>query len=70
MQTKGFFFYKTIWNIVSNFIPHETVICDDRDPPWINTRIKNLINDKKYFVAAKTQTYSKNLSYFKIRLWI
>ena len=23
------------------------VICDDRDPPWKNTRIKNLINDKK-----------------------
>ena len=28
------FFNKTILNIVSNFIPHETVICDDRDPPW------------------------------------
>ena len=27
------FFNKTILNIVSNFIPHETVICDDRDPP-------------------------------------
>ena len=41
------FFNKTILNIVSTFIAHETVICDDRDPPWINTRIKNLINDKK-----------------------
>ena len=41
------FFDKTILNIVSNFIPHETIICDDRDPPWINTRIRNLINDKK-----------------------
>ena len=34
------FFNKTILNIVSNFIPHEIIICDDRDPPWINTRIK------------------------------
>ena len=41
------FFNKIILNIVSNFIPHETVICDDRDLPWINTRIKSLINDKK-----------------------
>ena len=24
-------------NIVSNFIPHEKVMCDNRDPPWINT---------------------------------
>ena len=64
---------KTILNRVSNFIPHETIIFEDRDPPWINTRIKNLINEKKYFiknifVAAKTQMYSKNLNYFKIRL--
>ena len=44
------FFNKTILNIVSTFIAHETVICDDRDPPWINTRIKNLINDKKYLI--------------------
>ena len=36
------FFNKTILNIVSNFIPHEIIICDDRDPPWINTRIKSL----------------------------
>ena len=29
------FFDKTILNIVSNFFPHEMVICDDREPPWI-----------------------------------
>ena len=69
-------FNQTILNIALNFIPHETVMmCDDRDPPWINTRIKNLINDKKYlikniFVAAKTLKYSKNLSYFKMKLLI
>ena len=62
-------------NIASNFIPHETVICDGRHPPWINTRIKNLINIKKYFiknifVVAKTQKYLKNISYFKTRLLI
>ena len=43
-----YFSNKTILNIVLNFIPHETVICDDRDPPWVNTGIKNPINDKKY----------------------
>ena len=53
------FFDKTILNIESNFIPHETVICDDRDAPWINTRIKNLINDKnilckKYLRSGKS----------------
>ena len=31
------FFKKTILNIISSFIPYETVICDDKDPPLINT---------------------------------
>ena len=41
-----FLFNKTIKNIFSNFIPHETVNCDDRDPPWINKNIKQLIQEK------------------------
>ena len=36
------FFNITVWN----FMLHETIIFDDRDPLWINARIKNLINDK------------------------
>ena len=28
---------------MANFIPHDTITCDDRDPPWINNRIKKLI---------------------------
>ena len=35
-------FNKTIKNIMSNYIPHETFICDDRDPSWINKDIKQL----------------------------
>ena len=41
-----FLFNKTIKNIFSNFIPHETVTCDDRDLPWINNNIKQLIQEK------------------------
>ena len=26
-------FSSTIMNILSNFIPHETIVCDDKDPP-------------------------------------
>ena len=33
-------FNKTIKNIMSKYIPYETIICDDRDPPWINKDIK------------------------------
>ena len=41
-------FNKTILNILSNLIPHETLICDNRDPPWFkkNYLIKFLIYEK------------------------
>ena len=46
-------FNKTIKNIIKNYIlktknyiPHETIICDDRDLPWINKDIKELIHEK------------------------
>ena len=34
-------FNTTIKNILSNCIPHETITCDDRDPSWINKKIKH-----------------------------
>ena len=37
------FFTKTLLNIIQNFIPHETIICDDRGLPWINKEIKKLM---------------------------
>ena len=41
-----FLFNRNIKNIFWNFIPYELIICDDRDPPWINNRFKELINEK------------------------
>ena len=48
-MTKSIFFNKTIKNILSNFIPHETITFDDRDPPWINSQVKHLINEKMLY---------------------
>ena len=39
-------FNKTIKNILSNCIPHERITCDDKDPPWFNKNIKQLIQEK------------------------
>ena len=43
-------FNRSIKNILSNYIPHETVICDDKVSPWFNNNIKQLIqeNNKTY----------------------
>ena len=48
VNNKIHMFNKTIKNIMSNYIPHEAIICDDRDPPWINKDIKQLILDKNH----------------------
>ena len=37
----------TIINIMSNCLPDEAVTIDNRDPPWINDKIKNLIQTEK-----------------------
>ena len=38
-------FNSTILNILSNFILHEIVVCDDKDPPWFNKKIRALIQE-------------------------
>ena len=43
---KVFLFNNTILNILNNYILLETIICDDKDPPWFNSRIKSLIGNK------------------------
>ena len=58
-------FNRTIKNILRNFIPHETITCDDRDPPWINSPIRRLIQDK--IEAYKRIKRSSNSNqYFEI----
>ena len=46
LDEKVLTFNKTVMNILSNFIPHELIVYDDKDPPWFNTKIK-LVTHKK-----------------------
>ena len=36
----------TILNILSNFIPHEILRWEDKDPPWFNKNIKGINQEK------------------------
>ena len=46
---------------MSNFVANEKIICDDRDTPWMNHHIKNLIlykaNFYKTFVSGKNSIF-------------
>ena len=47
---------KTVLNIMSNFIPNETIMVDDRDPPWIIRRLKSMIQEKNLFCKKYLKT--------------
>ena len=48
VNDKVHMFNKTIKNIISNYIPHKTITYDDRNTPWINKDIKQLILDTNH----------------------
>ena len=53
-------------NIFRNFIPHETIKCSNRDPPWLNKEIKNALRHKnrlykKYISGGLKQEDETNL---------
>ena len=55
-------FSDTLMNIMQNFVPNETIICDSRDPPWTNKEIKQLIEQKNQFYKQFIQS-NKTLLY-------
>ena len=44
-------FNEAILNIMANFIPHETKIFNDREPPWIKNKVKTMIQEKKKIIS-------------------
>ena len=56
-----FILYNIINNVLSNFIPHETITCDDRNPPSFNKKIENLIKKKNTLFKKK----KKSLKYYR-----
>ena len=39
-------FSDTLMNILQNFVPNETITCDDKDPSWMNKELEQLIKQK------------------------
>ena len=42
LNEKVYILNKNILNILSNFIPHETLTIDDKDLSWFTKKIKNI----------------------------
>ena len=49
-------------NILSNFTPHELIVCYDKDPIWFNTNVKSLLHEKLkhiFFTRYMLQRYQQ-----------
>ena len=52
---KVLIFNKTVLNVLSNFILDEVIVCDDKDTPWFNGKIKSLINQLRKNLSSLQQ---------------
>ena len=59
-------FNSTILNILSNFVPHEFFVYDDKHSPWFNKKIRAFIQEKN--VAYKTYRDNSGNIALKCRL--
>ena len=53
-------FNGNILNNFHNFIPNQIILSDDRDPPWMNDRIKHLIKKKTKGVKFSRSCHLKS----------
>ena len=53
-------FNRTILNIFHNVIPNKIILFDERDPPWMNDRIKHLIKQKRAIFHTQKQSNTVN----------
>ena len=75
VKEKVCFFTKMLLNIIQNFIRHETIICDDRNPPWINKEIKKLMIEKNlafkwYCCSNRNMFLLENFKALQYQLYI
>ena len=73
VNEKVIIFNEAILNIIWNFILHETVLYDNRDPLWFNNEIKSLIHEKNITFKGlrsdrRNHCLRMQLNYLKDRL--
>ena len=39
-----------------NFIPNKIIVCNDRDPPWMNDKIKKMIKRKNWLFQSQKKS--------------
>ena len=53
-------------NIYSNYIPNKTVLCDDKDPPWMTNGIRTAIEMKNNAYKEYIRSGMRNSYYVRL----
>ena len=65
---------RTLLNIMSNFIWKATTLVNDRDPPWITSKLKSMIQEKnlfhKKYLKPNNQETFQAFSQFQEGVWL
>ena len=67
-MSKRSFLAKHYYFFSRNFIPNKIILCDDKDPPWMNDEIKKLIKKKNWLFQC--QRKPGNLDYASLNFII
>ena len=49
-------FNKTLLNIFHNFFPNKIIVCEDKEPPWMNDEIKKMIKRKNWLFQSQRKS--------------
>ena len=50
-------FNESIMNTSENYIPHETISCNDKYPHWMNQQMKRFIVEKTLSINVRSKEY-------------
>ena len=67
INNKVYLFNETIKNTLSSFIAHKIITFDDGDPPWINSQVIHLINEKNAIYKSYLRNNKSNQSFETIQ---
>ena len=62
------FFNKTILNIFHNYIPNKTILCNDKDLPWFNNEIRNILTMKNKIFEQYIANGKSQIDYERLQL--
>ena len=57
-------------NISTNFVPNKLITVDDKHPPWVTEKIKQLLKTKVNYINNTSKTEEKKETMRNFLIWL